>query len=424
MKSIHAAAVLVTAMATMGGCGIATSAPSSSGSPSPTPAAPTIQSSPTPEPSGTAGVVTAAWTSASPMHFGRVGSDALVLTDGTVLVLGDDHDCQPGGAVPGSERAEVYDPAADRWTEVGSLNKGRKSPATVALPDGTAITMGGINPDDFPFSSTKVFSPVTGTWADGPLLNLARGFPLAAGLGDGRVLVASQDGGVDFGATVEILDPAIGTWIRAATPGPSTSLSHLVLLDDGKVLALGTSFADLDPVYAAWLYDPAAALWEPAPAPVIRPTHLLAVPNGAVVLGFSDESELTGGSGGPSRAVGMYLDRALGHWAPIAPMPTPRFEPQAVTLADGRVLAAGGRSTPDDNGPDGAVVPTAEVYDPVTDSWSTTTELLAPRQDGHSLLLADGTVLVLGGNDQLNRFGDTPFCPPGLTSVELFRLAP
>ena len=101
---------------------------------------------------------------------GRTGFDAVVLKDGTVLAVGDDFACYPGGAVPGSERAELYDPIADSWVEVASLNKPRKSPATVALADGSAMVMGGINSDDVPFSSTKLFSPETLTWANGPLL--------------------------------------------------------------------------------------------------------------------------------------------------------------------------------------------------------------------------------------------------------------
>ena len=81
--------------------------------------------------------------------------------DGTVLAVGDDFACHPGGAVPGSERAELLDPAEDAWAKVDSLNKPRKSPATVVLPDGSAMVIGGINSDDVPFSSTKLFSPET-----------------------------------------------------------------------------------------------------------------------------------------------------------------------------------------------------------------------------------------------------------------------
>ena len=123
------------------------------------------------------------------MIHGRVGFDAVLLGDGTVLAIGDDKDCYPGGASEGSERAESYDPATDTWTEEGSLNKPRKLPATVVLDDGSAMVIGGLNSDDQGFSSTKIFSPATRSWTDGPLLGAARATPHAAVLVDGRVLV-------------------------------------------------------------------------------------------------------------------------------------------------------------------------------------------------------------------------------------------
>ena len=126
---------------------------------------------------------------AAPMIRGRVGFDAVLLGDGTVLAIGDDKDCYPGGALEGSERAESYDPATDTWTEEDSLNKPRKLPATVVLPDGSAMVIGGVNSDDEAFSSTKVFSPATRSWSDGPLLGVARATPIAAILVDERVLV-------------------------------------------------------------------------------------------------------------------------------------------------------------------------------------------------------------------------------------------
>jgi hypothetical protein len=40
------------------------------------------------------------------------------------------------------------------------------------------------------------------------------------------------------------------------------------------------------------------------------------------------------------------------------------------------------------------------------------------RYGGQAIVLDDGSVLILGGMDSLNEFGDTPFCPGTLTSVE------
>ena len=79
-----------------------------------------------------------------------------------------DFACQPGGAHSGSEAAEVYDPNVDTWTATASLNKPRKSFATLVMPDGDALVLGGINPDDYPYSSTKFYSPDSHSWTSGP----------------------------------------------------------------------------------------------------------------------------------------------------------------------------------------------------------------------------------------------------------------
>ena len=93
------------------------------------------------------------------MTLERQGFDAVRLGDGTVLAVGSDQSCAPGGAIEGSETAEAYDPTADTWSAVESLNKPRKSPATVSLASGRALVIGGLNADDIAFSSTKIFDP-------------------------------------------------------------------------------------------------------------------------------------------------------------------------------------------------------------------------------------------------------------------------
>jgi hypothetical protein len=324
--------------------------------------------------------------------------------------------------MPGSERAEVYDPTLDVWREVGSLNKPRKMPSTVGLPDGTAIVIGGINTDDVSFSSTKVYSPSTDSWSDGPLLNVARGTPTAVALPDGRVLVVSDDGRAGHGQTLEVLDARRQAWAAAAGPGERMVIQSMTLLDDGIVLAIGSGSDEglSEPFRAAWLYDPATGAWRPVDAPDMLPTDLIPIVGGAFALGFSDESELLGRFGGPSRAVGSRFDPSSGTWSPVRDLPTQRFLPQAARTPDGRVLVAGGRDSADG----GTVLASAELYDPLVDRWIMAPSLLAPRENGHAVAFGDGTVLVFGGDDTLNVFGDTPFCPPALSNVERLFLAP
>jgi alkylated DNA repair dioxygenase AlkB len=99
-------------------------------------------------------------------------------------------------------------------------------------------------------------------------------------------------------------------------------------------------------------------------------------------------------------------------------MTSPRLEPQATRLSDGRVLVAGGAAR--DEGMSGEVVSSAEVFDPSTNRWTAVGDLLEPRRDGLAIVLDDGSVLVMGGDAEFNVHGDTPFCPKPLESVERF----
>lgn len=352
------------------------------------------------------------------MNVGRVGFDAVVLGDGSVLVVGDDHDCIPGGAEAGSEQAEVYEPASDRWVEVDSLNKPRKIPATVGLGDGSAIVIGGINSDDVSFSSTKVFSPTTRTWTDGPLLDIARGQPLAATLGDGRVLVASDVGETSSITTAELYDPAVGTWTRGPTLS-ALALTDLIPLASGRLLGIGYSHTDSEPVLVALLFDPARAAWVAIHAPDMGlGFDLVALADGgALAIGGYDGGELYGGDGSLIARV-QRLDPTSGRWSEVASLSAARAGTMSVRLVDGRILVAGGFVG--DGFSNGQALGAVEVFDPESGRWTTMPDLLEPRYDATAVVLGDGSVLVLGGYANFNAHGDTPWCGTPMTSVERF----
>jgi hypothetical protein len=71
-------------------------------------------------------------------------------------------------------------------------------------------------------------------------------------------------------------------------------------------------------------------------------------------------------------------------------------------LADGRVLAAGGYiwATLDDPMAQNTESAGAELFDPTTHTWAPTASLLVARSDHRATLLADGRVLVAGGQSK------------------------
>ncbi len=348
----------------------------------------------------------------------RTGFESVLLGDGTVLAVGDHSACLPGPAEPGSERAERYDSSTDMWTEAENLNKPRKSFAMVPLKDGAAMVVGGMNADDVPFSSTKVFAPDSGTWSDGPLLEIAVGDGLAATLTDGRVMSFRPRfyGETGTATAVELLDPTAGRW----EPGTEVGIfvDGVLALSDGNLLARGSAFESPELLYR---YDPAADAWTNVASPIEivssmdfgRFGPLVALEDGDV-LALSVAASSTDPF--PSTGVRRF-DGATGEWSEGAPTSTPREGAMIATLADGRVLVAGG-ATSDENDMGARALATTEIYDPVADSWTAGPDLLEPRKDGHALLLTDGSVLIHGGDASFNVNGDVPWCPDPMTTTE------
>jgi hypothetical protein len=101
-----------------------------------------------------------------------------------------------------------------------------------------------------------------------------------------------------------------------------------------------------------------------------------------------------------SLAAANATGQAPGSFAPTGDMTAPRDDAVAAPLADGRVLVAGGvdptKLTPS------AVVNTAEIYDPVTGTFSPTGSMTVPRADAAAAPLPDGRVLVAGGRDGIH----------------------
>jgi hypothetical protein len=83
-----------------------------------------------------------------------------------------------------------------------------------------------------------------------------------------------------------------------------------------------------------------------------------------------------------------------GMFAPTGSMNTPRGGHTATLLANGKVLVAGGYSY----GFPSQVTSSAELYDPVARTFEQTGSMNLPRAYHTATLLADGKVLIAGGN--------------------------
>lgn len=219
--------------------------------------------------------------------------------------------------------------------------------------------------------------PVSGVFSAAGTLGASRSMFTATLLTNGKVLVV---GGSDL-ASAELWDPATKAFSPTGAMVTDRSFHAAVRLGDGRVLVTGGSGA------SAEIYDPVTGQFSAAGAMVApRARHTMTLlPDGKVLI--------VGGSEFPYRGVAELYDPATQSFSLTDTLVDPsRFEFQAVGLPDGRVLIVLGRS---DNF--GQALPTAEVYNPVSGTFSTVGSMAENHEGGTATRLASGAVLVIGG---------------------------
>ncbi len=190
---------------------------------------------------------------------------------------------------------------------------------------------------------------------------------------------------------------AVNTFESVGTLATARRSHTATLLHTGKVLVAGGYNTSSGPLLSTEIYDPRTGIWSNIPglgtARYGHTTTLL--PNGKALV--------TGGYGlsGASLASAELFDPAgnggAGSWSVTGGLVTARAFHSATLLANGKVLVAGGNNNA---GPFASV----ELYDPVAGTWSATGSMAAARQSHTATMLPDGKVLVAGGGDGIGTF--------------------
>ena len=163
---------------------------------------------------------------------------------------------------------------------------------------------------------------------------------------------------------------------------------------DGRVLVVGGS-PPMSPgtfggcLRNSQLFDPATNTWT-APAATAQ-EHC-----GAALVRLDNGKALVVGAPSPVRgypvnaAWAELFDPVTGTWTVTGNQPTQREAPAAAKLSDGRVLMTGGTSSADRFA--------AWLYDPTSNQWSTAAPMISPERREHTMsTIANGVTIVVGG---------------------------
>jgi galactose oxidase len=274
-------------------------------------------------------------------------------------------------------------------------------PGTALLPDGTLLVNGGS--DD---TKTSLYDPATDTWSPSSPMALPRGYQSATTLGNGNVFTLGGSwNDAKGGKDGEIWSPGVPSRLLPGAPVAPilTADSEGIFRQDnhpwlfswtgGRVFHAGPSKA------MGWYGTDGDGSYTGAG---LRGDDADAMNGNAVMY---DAGKLLTVGGSPAYSHSMATDHAYGidltaatpTVTKLAPMASARAFATSVVLPDGTVLVVGGESYAVPFA-DATAVMKPELWDPATQRFTQLAAMSVPRvYHSLSLLLPDARVLTAGG---------------------------
>jgi hypothetical protein len=235
-------------------------------------------------------------------------------------------------------------------------------------------------------TAMQALAQIQGAWVTTNNMTAARTNHAHVTLGAGALAVGGTDG-VSVLSSAELLNASTGKWTATGSMAQARQDFPAVVLNTGKVLVSGGVDASNIPLAGAELYDPTTGLWSSAGSlSVARAGHTATLlPSGKVLV--------TGGCAAsncsPPTAVSELYDPASNTWSTTGSLNSARYFHTAVLLKTGKVLAVTGST--------GSITSSCELYDPATGIWSIAASTSVARYLNTTTLLPDGKVLIAGG---------------------------
>jgi large repetitive protein len=347
----------------------------------------------------------------------RGDATATVLNNGKVLIA--------GGSANGTALAdaELYDPATGTFTATGSLIHARNLHFAALLSNGNALIAGGFDGTNY-LSSAEIYNPTTGTFAATGNMITARRLPATGVLPNGKVLIAGGDGPNGALAAAELYNPVDGTFTSTGSLTTARRLTTATVTQAGVVIAggFGTN-ANLSSI-EIYLADHGRFL-SIGNLQVARNYHTATLlSNGNVLIAGGEAPDNTNTSMALASAE-IFNPLNFTSTLLTGNLNTARLGATATLQSNGTVLIAGGDTT---NSAGRVPVGSAEIFDPVAGTFSTTGPLETARAGQTATLLPNGNTLIAGGADATGAtlsaeiYEPGSFNNPSLTKLEIFPL--
>jgi hypothetical protein len=287
--------------------------------------------------------------------------------------------------------AELYDPSTGTFTATGNMTTARSGHTATLLPNGRVLIAGGQEPNSSAdLHTAELYDPDSGTFTYTGDMNRGRTGHSANLLPNGKVLITGGFVKWPTLADAELYDPATGTF---AVTGDYIGGGTVCDFCPPATL-LSDGMVLFPAVQPAQLYDPVAGAFNVIGAMIFN-AHTTAT------LLRNDKVLLTGGesdSVGRAALAELY-DPSTGTFSSTSNMTSRRAWHSATLLPDGTVLIAGGEtdSCTGNFCMFAGTVASVELYDSTTGAFAPAGNMTTPRETHTATLLADGRVLITGG---------------------------
>lgn len=318
------------------------------------------------------------------------------LPNGKILTYADDN--RPDGRFGGFSKAFVVSipqgqAPSSVWTYVPNDVTNLFCSGHNFLPDGRLFVVGGHRgPDNYGSPNTTIFDYGPYRWTtrtDAPMAG-GRWYASTCLLGSGEVLVlaGSRNGGQDQNPLPQVWQTNHGGGWRSLTTALHAGPYYppLYLKSNGNVAMVGWAPQTL------YLNPSGTGKWSPGPNRNAGTRDY-----GSSAMYDVDKVIYAGGGLNPTNACETIdLNVPAPAWKYTAAMAYKRRHLNLTLLPDGKVLATGGSSSPDNDAT--LAVTAAEMWDPATGKWTLLASSTVKRvYHSTALLLRDGRVLSAGG---------------------------